>query len=137
MGHRIMPAGYVLFAGDLVAFWLFVYIGKGIHQLPITFLGMLETLAPFLLAWLVASFLLKSYQNKRYVNAWSNLLFTFLTWTLAAPIGLLLRSWWTGVPLTWIFAEVTYLVTFLFLLGWRVPFAIVYAVRGRMQRIES
>jgi len=137
MGHRIKPAGYVLLAGDLIAFWLFVYIGKGIHQLPVSFLGILETLAPFLLAWLIAVFLLKSYQNRRYSTFWKNILFTFLTWTLAAPIGLVLRSWWMGVPLTWTFAEVTYLVTLAFLLGWRIPFGIAYAVRGRMQRVEG
>ncbi|MFP3391286.1 DUF3054 domain-containing protein [Brevibacillus sp. SIMBA_040] len=134
MRLRILPAGYLLFAGDLVAFLLFVYYGKLAHQLPVTFSGMLETLAPFLIGWLVAMLLFRSYSPRAYKSAGRLLLSTLLTWTVAAPIGLVLRSWWTGVPITLLFTAVTYFITLAFLLGWRVPFAIVFALKKRSSR---
>lgn len=137
MRLRISPAGYVLLAGDLVAFWLFVYYGKLLHQLPATFLGILETLTPFLIGWLIAAFVFRSYGKKTYGSGWRLLLSTVLTWTLAAPIGLVLRSIWLDIPMTWIFTQVTYLITLAFLLGWRVPYAIVYGLRERFRGVEA
>lgn len=134
MRLRISPAGYVLFAGDLVAFLLFVYYGKLAHHLPVTFIGMLETLAPFLIGWLIAMLLFRSYSPRAYESAGRLLLSTLLTWTVAAPIGLVLRSWWTGVPITLLFTAVTYFITLAFLLGWRIPFAIVFALKKRSSR---
>lgn len=134
MRLRISPAGYVLFTGDLVAFLLFVYYGKLAHHLPVTFIGMLETLAPFLIGWLIAMLLFRSYSPRAYESAGRLLLSTLLTWTVAAPIGLVLRSWWTGVPITLLFTAVTYFITLAFLLGWRVPFAIVLALKKRSSR---
>jgi Protein of unknown function (DUF3054) len=137
MKLRISPAGYILLVGDLVAFWLFIYYGKLIHNLPANFLGILETLTPFLIGWLVAVFVFRSYGKKTYSNGWRLLLSTVLTWTLAAPIGLILRSVWLDEPMTWIFTQVTYLITLAFLLGWRIPFAIIYSLRGRMRRVAT
>lgn len=134
MRLRISPAGYVLLTGDLVAFLLFVYYGKLAHHLPVTFIGMLETLAPFLIGWLIAMLLFRSYSPRAYESAGRLLLSTLLTWTVAAPIGLVLRSWWTGVPITLLFTAVTYFITLGFLLGWRVPFAIVFALKKRSSR---
>ncbi|GIO05938.1 hypothetical protein J31TS6_19660 [Brevibacillus reuszeri] len=134
MRLRISPAGYVLLTGDLVAFLLFVYYGKLAHHLPVTFIGMLETLAPFLIGWLIAMLLFRSYSPRAYESAGRLLLSTLLTWTVAAPIGLVLRSWWTGVPITLLFTAVTYFITLAFLLGWRVPFAIVLALKKRSSR---
>jgi len=134
MRLRISPAGYVLLTGDLVAFLLFVYYGKLAHHLPVTFIGMLETLAPFLIGWLIAMLLFRSYSPRAYESTVRLLLSTLLTWTVAAPIGLVLRSWWTGVPITLLFTAVTYFITLAFLLGWRVPFAIVFALKKRSSR---
>lgn len=137
MRVRISPAGYLLLAGDLLAFCLFVYYGKRIHNLPVTVPGMLETLAPFLLGWLIAVSLFRSYSNTAYANGWRLLFSTLLTWTVAAPIGIVLRSMWLDTPITWIFTQVTYLVTLAFLLGWRIPFALVYTLRERVSRKSS
>lgn len=137
MRLRISPAGYVLLVGDLVAFWLFIYYGKLLHQLPAHFLGILETLMPFLIGWLIAAFVFRSYGRKTYGNGWRLLLSTVLTWTLAAPIGLVLRSIWLDAPMTWMFSQVTYLITLAFLLGWRVPYALIYSLRGRLRRMET
>ncbi|WP_312115757.1 DUF3054 domain-containing protein [Brevibacillus reuszeri] len=137
MRLRILPAGYVLLVGDLVAFLLFVYYGKLAHHLPVTFIGIMETLTPFLIGWIVAMLLFRSYSPRAYETAGRLLLSTLLTWTVAAPIGLVLRAWWTGVPITLIFAAVTYFITLAFLLGWRVPFAIVFALKKRSRRIAS
>ena len=134
MRLRISPAGYVLLTGDLVAFLLFVYYGKLAHHLPVTFIGMLETLAPFLIGWLIAMLLFRSYSPRAYESVGRLLLSTLLTWTVAAPIGLVLRSWWTGVPITLLFTAVTYFITLAFLLGWRIPFAIVFTLKKRSSR---
>lgn len=131
MRQKILSAGYVLLVGDLIAFLLFAYYGKLAHHLPVTILGILETLAPFLAGWVVAVLVFRSYGEKAYASFGRLLLSTFLTWTLAAPIGLLIRVWWTGIPMTWTFAWVAYVITLAFLLGWRIPFAIGYAVCRR------
>ncbi|WP_421617728.1 DUF3054 domain-containing protein [Brevibacillus sp. TJ4] len=134
MRLRLSPAAWLLLAGDLVMFWLFVYYGKMIHHMPISLIAILETLAPFLVGWVVAALLFRSYRKQVYENGWRLLLSTLLTWTVAAPIGIVLRSWWLDAPITWIFTQVTYGVTLAFLLGWRVPFAVVYTVRERVLR---
>lgn len=134
MRLRILPAGYVLLVGDLVAFLLFAYYGKLAHHLSVTFVGLLETLAPFLIGWIIAMLLFRSYSVRAYDTAGRLLLSTLLTWTVAAPIGLILRSWWTGVPITLVFASVAYFITLAFILGWRIPYAIVYAIKKRSRR---
>ncbi|MFS0553292.1 DUF3054 domain-containing protein [Brevibacillus sp. 179-C9.3 HS] len=137
MRLRLSPPGYLLLLGDLIAFLLFVYYGKIIHNYPVTVLGILETLAPFLVGWIIAIVLFKSYGQRTYESAGRQLLSVLLTWTVAAPIGLIIRSWWTGVPITLIFTSVTYFITLAFLLGWRVPFAIGYAIYKRNRRLVT
>ncbi|MBH0330332.1 MULTISPECIES: DUF3054 domain-containing protein [Brevibacillus] len=128
MRLRLSTPGYLLLLGDLIAFVLFVYYGKIIHNYPVTVMGMIETLAPFLVGWIIAILLFKSYGQRTYESAGRQFLSVLITWTVAAPIGLLIRSWWTDVPTTLIFAGVTYFITLAFLFGWRVPFAIGYAI---------
>ncbi|WP_432774128.1 DUF3054 domain-containing protein [Brevibacillus gelatini] len=134
MRLRLSPTGCVLLAGDLIAFVLFVYYGKLAHNLPVTFLGICETLAPFLIGWIIAILVFRTYAE-RTCSSWGRQLVTMLfSWTLAAPIGLLIRSWWTGVPMTLIFSGVTYFVTLAFLLGWRLPFALFHALWKRTRQ---
>lgn len=134
MRLKILPAGYVLLVGDFIAFLLFAYYGKLAHHLPVTILGILDTLAPFLVGWVAAVLVFRSYGEKAYASFGRLLLSTLLTWTLAAPIGLVIRVWWTGIPMTWTFTWVAYVITFAFLLGWRIPFAIGCAVCRRSVR---
>lgn len=134
MKLRMWPGGWVLLAGDLLAFLLFAYYGKLAHHLPVSFLGLLDTLAPFLVGWIVAILLVRTYSPRAYRSFGRLLLFTFLTWTIACPIGLAIRPWWTGVPMTWVFSWVAYLITLAFLLGWRIPFSIVYAILRQYRR---
>jgi hypothetical protein len=129
MRLRIMPSGFVLLVGDLVAFLLFAYFGKLTHHLPVSLLGLLDTLAPFLVGWIIAIAVFRSYGHSAYESFGRLCLSTVLTWTLAAPIGLVVRTWWTGIPMTWMFTWVAYVITLAFLFGWRVLFAIGYAVR--------
>ncbi|MED1918982.1 DUF3054 domain-containing protein [Bacillus thuringiensis] len=137
MRLRLSTPGYLLLLGDLIAFVLFVYYGKIIHNYPVTVMGIIETLAPFLVGWIIAILLFKSYGQRTYESAGRQLLSSLITWTVAAPIGLLIRSWWTGVPITLIFAGVTYFITLAFLLGWRVPFAFGYAIYKRNRRLAT
>ncbi|CAI8772728.1 DUF3054 domain-containing protein [Brevibacillus sp. IT-7CA2] len=137
MRLRLSTPGYLLLLGDLIAFVLFVYYGKIIHNYPVTVMGIIETLAPFLVGWIIAILFFKSYGQRTYESAGRQLLSSLITWTVAAPIGLLIRSWWTGVPITLIFAGVTYFITLAFLLGWRVPFAIGYTIHKRNRRLAT
>ncbi|MFF2528430.1 DUF3054 domain-containing protein [Brevibacillus sp. DP1.3A] len=137
MRLRLSTPGYLLLLGDLIAFVLFVYYGKIIHNYPVTVMGIIETLAPFLVGWIIAILLFKSYGQRTYESAGRQLLSSLITWTVAAPMGLLIRSWWTGVPITLIFAGVTYFITLAFLLGWRVPFAFGYAIYKRNRRLAT
>ncbi|MCC0563771.1 DUF3054 domain-containing protein [Brevibacillus borstelensis] len=128
------PAGYVLLAGDLAAFLLFTYYGKLAHGLPATASGIMETLAPFLLAWILVALFFHPYRRRSLEKAGTQLLNVLLMWTIAAPIGLVIRTLWLGTPLTWLFAAVAYFIMLAFLLGWRIPFAIVYALIRRPSR---
>jgi hypothetical protein len=133
MRVRLLPAGFLLLVGDLVAFLLFAYYGKLAHHMPVSLLGILDTLAPFLVGWIAAILVFQSYAYKAYASFGWLLLSTLFTWTLAAPIGLAVRVWWTGMPLTWTFSWVAYVITLAFLLGWRILFAIGYAICRRSQ----
>lgn len=137
MRLRILPAGWILLAGDLVAFLLFDYYGKRAHSLPVTFSGLALTIAPFLIGWGVAALLLRSYSPRAYRKAGSLLLSTLLTWTLAAPIGLVIRAIWLDKPITLPFALVAYFITLAFLVGWRILYAIGHALKQRRTQISD
>ncbi|QQE76319.1 DUF3054 domain-containing protein [Brevibacillus composti] len=125
------PAGIVLLAGDLAAFILFTYYGKIAHGLPTHWAGILETMAPFLLGWISAGLLLQPYRRETLERAARQLGNVLVMWTLAAPIGILIRYLWQGQPPTWLFIAVAYFVMLAFLLAWRIPFAAAYAWRRR------
>ncbi|MGQ7277054.1 DUF3054 domain-containing protein [Brevibacillus thermoruber] len=124
-------AGYVLFTGDLAAFLLFTYYGKRAHGLPADAPGILETAAPFLLGWLAAALLLRLYSPNAYERPGRLILITVAAWTVAAPLGLIIRALWLGTPITLMFAAVAYGIMLVFLLGWRIPFGIVHALIRR------
>jgi biotin transporter BioY len=121
----------VLIVGDLAAFLLFTYYGKRAHGLPADAAGILATAAPFLLGWLAAALLLGVYRPHRYERPGKLILITVAAWTVAAPIGLIIRALWLGTPITLMFAVVAYGLMLMFLLGWRIPFGFVHTLIRR------
>jgi hypothetical protein len=127
---RYLP--YILFAGDLVALILFVVVGQRDHELvneqnPV--LGVLLSTLYFAVPYLVSGFLLQAFKfdadNEgrfyfRFFGRWLN------TWLVAAPLGILIRSFVLGravIPTMFIVAGLGF--GGLFMLAWRILFALV------------
>ncbi len=130
-----------LLGGDLLAVILFVYLGQRDHDLvnqanPLW--GVLYTTGIFALPWAVAGWLLGAFPAPASLAARSLLARSSNTWLVAAPLGLLLRSYLLGravVPTSFITA--TYAFGGLFLLGWRVVFLLSWKVSARPSRSRA
>lgn len=122
----------VLFTGDLVAFLLFTIAGKQAHQLDVTITGVFTTAAPFWLAWVAVGTWLGVYRPRAYTGvgraAWS----TIMAWSVAGPLGVLIRSILLDTPITLLFTAVAYGFMLIFLLVWRVSFAYFAGRRARL-----
>ena len=130
-----------LLGGDLLAVILFVYLGQRDHDLvnqtnPLW--GVLSTTGIFALPWAVAGWLLGAFPAPASLTARSLLARSLNTWLVAAPLGLLLRSYLLGravAPISFITA--TYVFGGLFLLGWRVVFLLLWKVSARTSRSRA
>ena len=153
-------APLILLAGDLIAVIAFVAVGQRDHELvneanPV--LGVLLTAAEFGVPWLVAGLLLGAFRMGDHVGAGlapaqgdrpfrfatgtfgkghpyaSFLARSLNTWLVAAPIGILIRSYALGravIPTVFLVATLGF--GGLFVLGWRALFALVWGwVRKR------
>jgi hypothetical protein len=126
---------FILLAGDLIALILFVVVGQRDHELvneqnPL--LGVLLSALYFVAPYLVAGILLRAFspiedvgdhKGRPYIaffGRWLN------TWLVAAPLGVLIRSFALGravIPTTFIVAGMGF--GGLFMLAWRVLFALI------------
>jgi hypothetical protein len=120
----------ILALGDLIALLLFVGLGRRSHALSLTDLSAtLATTLPFLAAWFLVSPWFGLFRAGISQN-WRRLLpRLLLAWVvIGCPLALILRALWLGraipggIPLT--FALVTLAVTTLFLLIWRLGYAL-------------
>jgi hypothetical protein len=126
---RYRDAAMVL-AGDVIAVLLFVYIGQREHQLvdatnPIW--GILKTSTFLVVPWVIAVIALRAWPG-REAEIRPFLMASLNAWLVAAPLGVLVRGYALGravEPLAFVVA--TYVFGGLFLLGWRILFAICYA----------
>jgi hypothetical protein len=136
---RFIP--YILFAGDLIALILFVAVGQRDHELvneqsPI--LGVLLSALYFAAPYLVAGIFLRAFspiedvgdgKGRPYIaffGRWLN------TWLVAAPLGILIRTFVLGravVPTTFIVAGLGF--GGLFMLAWRVLFVLAMWWKNR------
>jgi hypothetical protein len=85
------PASRVTLAIDLLALALFVVAGMRQHRTASQLEIFLRNVVPIGGAWLVASVLLRTYRPPSFRRL-------LITWAVAVPVGVLLRSWWTGSP---------------------------------------
>lgn len=129
----------ILLAGDLIAVTAFVVAGQREHELvneanPL--LGVLLTKVEFAVPWAVAGWLLGAFphgmgdrKGRPYIVFLAR---SLNTWLVAAPIGILIRSYALGravIPTIFFVAALGF--GGLFVLGWRTVFAVVWWWIGR------
>jgi hypothetical protein len=115
------PRGRLALALDLVALLLFVVAGMRNHATGSQADIFLRNAVPVTAAWLLAAFLLRTYRPPTLRSL-------ALTWLVAIPVGVLVRTWWVGSPTGGriaVFLGVAMAFTGLFLLGGRLAGAYV------------
>lgn len=127
----------VLIAGDLAVTAAFVYIGQIFHQTnaqdgSLWRLG--QQTAAFAAAWLPLAWWLGTLPEAppRGGRALAGFLArTLAAWVFAAPLGLMLRAWlMNSATVVMPFAIATLEYGGLFMLGWRLVYALAPAVRA-------
>jgi hypothetical protein len=81
----------ITLAVDLVALASFVIVGMRSHRTASQLEIFGRNAVPIGAAWIVASLLLRTYRPPTLTRL-------FLTWAVAIPVGVVLRSAWTGSP---------------------------------------
>jgi hypothetical protein len=109
-------AARLTLAVDLLALGLFVVAGMRSHRTASQVEIFARNAVPIGAAWLLASALVGTYRPPSLMR--------FLgTWAVAVPVGVLLRSWWTGSPDgdgLLVFGAVALVFTLAFLAGGRL-----------------
>lgn len=122
---------FILVLGDLLAFLLFGALGRASHGLEVTLGTAIGAAYPFALAWLGMGLLLGAFRPARVARPLQAVKWAWITWVVAWPVGLLLRSLILQRPAPWTFGLVV-LGTNLLILGlWRAGYA---WVAGRQAR---
>lgn len=127
----------LLVLGDLLALFLFVLVGQMDHELlpeanPIWYT--LTRALPFVGVWLACGWLVDAFQlpapGSRRALLWALAGRALHAWLLAAPLSLLLRALLLErATIPTLFFAATLGFGALFLLAWRLPFALAYAGR--------
>ncbi|GIV84903.1 MAG: hypothetical protein KatS3mg052_1910 [Candidatus Roseilinea sp.] len=124
--------GHRLLIGDVLAVAAFVVVGQYSHNMTAmanAALRAVEQIAaiglPFvLLAWLLGAY--PAHRPATWAEVGRLLLRSALAFLYAAPAGLFIRAWLLGQPTVLLaFAGVALLFSAMFVLGWRVIFAVV------------
>jgi hypothetical protein len=116
-----------LVLGDLLAFVIFVSVGRLSHGLTSDWLINVARIAtPFLLGWAVAALLLGVYRPRLLRTPTRFLLLSAAAVVLGDLIGFGLRAWLfqNSVPLTFALTSVAF--TLLFVAGWRGVFVVLF-----------
>ncbi|MBI3360256.1 MAG: DUF3054 domain-containing protein [Chloroflexi bacterium] len=139
-------APLILIAGDLLVLLLFIFAGQREHDLtdPVhPILGVLLTTGEFAVAWLVAGWLLGAFPKMggepedRPYGVRSLLGRSLNAWLVAAPQGVLIRAFFLKrAVIPTVFLGVTLGLGGMFLLGWRLVFALAWG-RVVQQRIRE
>jgi hypothetical protein len=126
---------YLLIIGDLLTLMLFVLVGQTDHGTvnegnPI--LGVLQASWEFALFWLVVGLALDAFP--KFMNWTARILLSraLLTWLIAAPLGLLLRSLVLGrLNIPTLFLAATLGFGLIFLWGWRLLLISIWKITTR------
>lgn len=117
----------VLLAGDLLMLAAFVVLGRSAHGGDgerAAALAVAGTMAPFGLAWLVATVPILLRQPVALAATWPLVRQTILTWSVAYPIAVVLRALAIGRTSPLSFYVVSLLLPLALLVAWRLAFAL-------------
>lgn len=132
----------LLIAGDVLALFLFVFIGQSNHELldpaqPVA--GLLLTTGVLALPWMIAGRWLGAFPGAAPSSVRTLMARSLNAWLVAAPLGLLLRAYVLGravIPTAFILAALGFGGAIL--LGWRLAFALIAkAVMARREPAGS
>lgn len=127
---------WIVAVGDVLVFLVFSIIGTRTHEGGRASIGtILWTALPFILSWFLSAPFLGAFRRELMARPKAMTVKTMLAWLVAWPVGVILHfvfDWHViSVVSTISFALVTLITNALFLLIWRVPFAVVNARRDR------
>lgn len=117
------PRRLPLVAGDVLTFLAFAALGRRAHSMGSALDDVVGTALPFMVAWAIVAPFTGVYGAAATVDARSAATRAALTWLVAFPLGLLLRTPLVGHVAHWSFALVAGFFTLVMLVGWRSVFA--------------
>ena len=113
----------ILVAGDVIAFVAWAVLGLASHRMAGDWLfNVVRVVAPFLIGWFVVAPFTGAYHVTPAQQPGAFLLRSALAWLLGVSLALLLRATLFGSGFVPVFALVTFGVTGLLVLGWRVVY---------------
>jgi Na+-driven multidrug efflux pump len=114
----------ILIVGDVLAFVIFVVLGRISHHMTSDWLVNVARIAtPFLLGWFVVGVATGIYRRDLVGRPTVFMLRSVVTWVLGVPLGFLLRKFVFHDNVTVPFALTSLAFTALFLIGWRGVFS--------------
>lgn len=123
-------SGRMLALADALALLSFVAVGLRSHRLGATAEIAARNAVPLAVAWVVVALAVGTYRRRDLASL-------VLTWALAVPAALLVRTWWVGSPQgsrIAVFLGVGLAFTLLFLLIGRVVVAVLTRTRPVWRR---
>ncbi len=113
----------LLVVGDILAFLAWVVAGLSSHRMGTNVVAnLVRVVAPFLIGWFVVAPFAGAYRRDLLQRPRAFLGRSALAWLLGVGLGLALRARPFGSGFVPAFAAVTYVVTGVFVLGWRGVF---------------
>jgi hypothetical protein len=124
------PTGVALALADAVALVTFVAVGLRSHRIGAIAEVAARNAVPLAVTWIVVSVAVGTYRRR-------DLSSLVITWAIAVPVALLVRTWWVGSPQGGrivVFVAVGLAFTLLFLVLGRVAVAAFARVRPVWRR---
>jgi hypothetical protein len=119
-----------LIIGDIVVFMVFAVSGMNSHKIAINALNVFLVALPFIAAWFIVAPFTGAFRRDLAAQPRKMAVRTLLSWLVAWPVSMLLRGIFVDhtVP-PWTFMLIALIANAVFLLIWRVPFALVRSRR--------
>jgi hypothetical protein len=118
--YQVASLPIALLIGDLLAFTIFVIVGRLSHGFTSDWLiNVVRILTPFLIGWLVVAIPVGAYRVEGLRKPGWLLARTAAAWLLGNGIAFALRALIFQNNMTWPFALTSIAFTGLFILGWR------------------
>lgn len=125
-----------LAVGDVIALVAWVVVGLESHHMSSNWLmSILRVVAPFIIGWFVVAPLVGAYRPTLFNQPGPFMRHSALAWLGSVCLGLLLRATVFGSGFVPTFALVTFIVTAVFVLGWRAAW--IFFRRRQQQHISQ